>query len=68
MSVTKSWHRPWICTDGHCRKDENGTNVYVLQCDRCNKVTSVTIRGVGDPLLEVGWTGDFDTCYCKDCK
>ena len=68
MGVEKSWHRPWVCNEGHCRRDPVGTNVFVCQCDHCGKTTSVTIRGAGDPLMELGWEGDFNECYCKECR
>lgn len=69
MPVTKSWQRPWICKNGHCRKDEVGTAVYVLQCDNCNKTISVTTHGPADLEVETGWfIKDHDHCYCKECK
>ena len=69
MPIEKSWHRPWVCRDGHCRKDPIGTNVWVLTCDHCGKATSVTTYGAGeDPALALGWKQVGDKCYCKDCK
>lgn len=69
MPVTKSWHRPWVCKNGHCRRDPIGTNVYVLQCDHCGLTISVTCQGPADLEVETGWTIlDHDECYCKECR